>query len=172
MARVSFRRLRRSCPRKAFGVVASLAQDHPHWLSRRSSIDHVAGTISRQRASPGSHRGRKRRKFQIVPVRVRDVLGRGPRRALEESGEVWMSDGVAFTEHKGQKHISYGHLFSNWIRGLANGMACLDALGASERSRIVMGIDGMSDAVWPMQSGHMPARSRKSGLLVDETERD
>lgn len=91
---------------------------------------------------------------------------------LEESGEVWMSDGVAFTEHKGQKHISYGHLFSNWIRGLANGMTCLDALGASKRRRIVMGIDGMSDAVWPMQSGYVPARSRKSGLLVDETERD
>jgi hypothetical protein len=51
-------------------------------------------------------------------------------------------------------------------------MACLDALGASKRRRIVMGIDGMSDAVWPMQSGYLPARSRKSGLLVDETERD
>lgn len=35
-----------------------------------------------------------------------------------------------------------------------------------------MGIDGMADAVWPMQSGYVPARSRKSGLLVDETERD
>lgn len=80
-----------------------------------------------------------------------------------------MSDGVAFTEHRGQTQLSYARLISNWIRGMEKGMACLDALGASKRRGVILGIEGMSDAVWPMQSEYVAARSRKPGLMIEET---
>jgi hypothetical protein len=91
---------------------------------------------------------------------------------LEESGEVWMSDGVALTEHQNQTHISYAHLLSNWARGMERGMACLDALGASKRRRVIIGIEGINEAVWHIQSGYVPARSRKTEMVFDETDRD
>ncbi len=91
---------------------------------------------------------------------------------LEETGEVWMSDGVALTEHQNRIHISYAHLLSNWARGLDQGMACLDALGASKRRRVIIGIEGIKDAVWHIQSGYALARSRKADMVFDETDRD
>lgn len=91
---------------------------------------------------------------------------------LEETGEIWFSDGTAFDERQGQTLISYSHLMTNWTRCLATGMTCLDSLGASKRRKVVIGINGMGDAKWPTQSGHVPGRSRKQGILVERTERD
>lgn len=91
---------------------------------------------------------------------------------LEETGEVWMSDGVALTEHDNLTHVSYARLLSNWARGMEQGMACLDALGASKRRRVIMGIEGISDAVWHIQSGYALAPSRKPDVVVDETDRE
>lgn len=91
---------------------------------------------------------------------------------LEETGEVWLSDGTVFDEQRGQTFISYGHLLTNWAKGLSRGMACLDALGASKRRRVIVGVEGMAEARWPVQSGFVPGRSRKQGLLVDQTKRD
>ena len=91
---------------------------------------------------------------------------------LEETGEVWMSDGVALTEHQNRIQVSYAHLLSNWARGMDQGMACLDALGASKRRRVIMGIEGITDAVWHIQNGYALARSRKPEMVIDETDRD
>lgn len=91
---------------------------------------------------------------------------------LEDTGEIWMSNGVAFTEHKEQMFISYAHLLSNWARGLEQSMRCLDALGASKRRRVVIGIEGMEAAVWRIQDGYVPARSRKPGIEFEATKRD
>ena len=51
-------------------------------------------------------------------------------------------------------------------------MTCLDALGASKRRKVIIGINGMEDTKWPTQSGYVPGRSRKQGILVERTERD
>jgi hypothetical protein len=91
---------------------------------------------------------------------------------LEETGEVWISDGVALSEHQNRTQISYAHLLSSWARGLDQGMACLDALGASKRRRVIIGIEGINEAVWHIQSGYVPARSRKTEMVFDETDRD
>lgn len=91
---------------------------------------------------------------------------------LEETGEVWMSDGVALTEHKDRTQVSYARLLSNWARGMDQGMACLDALGASKRRRVIMGLEGIADAVWHIQSGYALQRSRKPDMVIDETDRD
>jgi hypothetical protein len=91
---------------------------------------------------------------------------------LEETGEVWLSDGVALTVHQNRTQISYAHLLSNWARGMDQGMACLDALGASKRRRVIIGIEGIGEAVWHIQSGYAPARSRKAEVMLDETDRD
>lgn len=88
---------------------------------------------------------------------------------LEESGEVWMSDGTAFDQDQGKMYIAYAHLLSNWANGLENGMACLDALGASDRRRVVLGIEGMKGALWRVQKGYRPFRSRKQSIVCDET---
>lgn len=90
---------------------------------------------------------------------------------LEETGEVWLSDGVAFDHRKDSIWISYAHLLTNWARGLENAMACLDALGASSRRRVIVGVEGLGDAFWPVQDGYVPAQSRKPGLAHDRTER-
>ena len=90
---------------------------------------------------------------------------------LEETGEVWMSDGVVLDHRKDQNWICYAHLLSNWARGLENATACLDALGASARRRIIVGVEGIEDAFWPAQDGYVPARSRKPGVVHDRTER-
>lgn len=87
---------------------------------------------------------------------------------LEETGEVWFSDGSVFTDHQNQKFISSAHLLTNWARGIARGMACLDALGASKRRRVIIGVEGMERAVWYTQEGYPPARSRKNGLCHEE----
>lgn len=91
---------------------------------------------------------------------------------LEETGEIWMSNGVAFTESKGQTFISYAHLLSNWARGLEQSMTCLDALGASRRRRVIIGVEGMADAVWPAQESYVPSRSRKPSMEFEATKRD
>lgn len=90
---------------------------------------------------------------------------------LDATGEVWFSSGTVFEEQRGFTVISHARLMSNWSKGLSRGMACLDALGASKRRRVIVGIDGMTDAIWRVQSGHLPSRSRKPGVLVDETKR-
>ena len=90
---------------------------------------------------------------------------------LEETGEVWMSDGVAFDHRKDRSWISYAHLLTNWARGLENAMACLDALGASGRRRVILGVEGLEGAFWPAQDGYLPAQSRKPRLLLDRTKR-
>lgn len=90
---------------------------------------------------------------------------------LEQTGEVWFSDGTVFDERRGKTILSYGKLLSTWAKGMAQGMACLDALGASPRRRVIMGIHGMNDTVWPEQTGYVSSRSRKQELLFDQTER-
>lgn len=90
---------------------------------------------------------------------------------LEDTGEVWMSDGVAFEHRKDRNWISYAHLLTNWARGLENAMACLDALGASSRRRVIVGVEGLEGAFWPAQDGYIPAQSRKPDLLYDRTKR-
>lgn len=91
---------------------------------------------------------------------------------LEETGEVWMSDGTAFGQDQGKTYISYARLLSNWAKGLESGSACLDALGASGRRRVILGIEGMKGALWRVQQGYRPMRSRKAGILCDETRTD
>lgn len=91
---------------------------------------------------------------------------------LDKTGEVWFSDGVALTQHQNRTQISYARLLSNWARGMDQGMNCLDALGASKNRRVIMGIEGITDAVWPVQTGFAPHRSRKPEMVIDETDRD
>ncbi|WP_197922753.1 hypothetical protein [Thiosulfatihalobacter marinus] len=88
---------------------------------------------------------------------------------LEETGEVWMSDGTAFEQDQGNTYISYARLLSNWAKGFESGSACLDALGASGRRRVILGIEGMKGSLWRVQQGYRPMRSRKAGILCDET---
>ena len=91
---------------------------------------------------------------------------------LEETGEIWMSDGTAFEQHQGKTYISYARLLSNWANGLENGFACLDALGASGRRRVILGIEDMKGSLWRVQKGYRPMRSRKAGIICDETRPD
>ena len=91
---------------------------------------------------------------------------------LEETGEVWMSDGTAFEQDQGKTYISYARLLSNWAKGFESGSACLDALRASGRRRVILGIEGMKGALWRVQQGYRPMRSRKAGILCDETRTD
>jgi hypothetical protein len=86
--------------------------------------------------------------------------------------QVNLSDGVALAENQNWTQISYAHLLSNWSRGMDQGMACLDALGASKRRRVIIGIEGIGEAVRHIQSGYALARSRKAEMVLDETDHD
>lgn len=89
---------------------------------------------------------------------------------IEDTGEIWSTIGTAFDSRGDTPFISYAHLLSRWATSITQGMALLDHLGASKRRRLILGIDGMTDAIWHSQSGYVPGRSRKSELLSDQTE--
>ena len=103
----------------------------------------------------------------------------GPRKAhnlaafLEESGEVWMSDGCAFHSIDNDKQIiCHESIQSNWALGLENAMACLDALGASKHRRIIVGIEGLKNSIWNQLGNILPTRSRKADMVYEETKRE
>ena len=91
---------------------------------------------------------------------------------LEETGEVWMSDGSAFDNRKNKEFISCDHLLSNWVQGLKNAMVCMDELGALSQRRVIVGIEGLENTFWPCQLGYTPARSRKPEMVHEETKGD
>jgi hypothetical protein len=91
---------------------------------------------------------------------------------LEETGELWYSIGTAYAEKRENKYISYAHLLTSWTKSLTNGMRILDELGATKRRRVILGIDGMEDALWHTQDGYSPGISRKQSLVIDTTEPD
>ena len=91
---------------------------------------------------------------------------------LEETGEIWMSDGSAFDNRKNKEFISCDHLLSNWVRGLKNAMVCMDELGALSQRRVIVGIEGLENTFWPCQLGDTPARSRKPEMVHEETKGD
>ena len=47
--------------------------------------------------------------------------------------------------------------------------ACLDAPGASVRRRVVLGIEGVKGVLWRVRKAYRPLRTRKSGIVRDET---
>ncbi|WP_434289898.1 hypothetical protein [Celeribacter sp. SCSIO 80788] len=89
---------------------------------------------------------------------------------LEDTGEVWLSDGTVVDERRGKKFLSYGSLMSNWIRGLDRSHALLDELGAGQRRRVLLDVSGLSDTFWPAQQSHIPSVSRKPRVSYSRTE--
>ena len=62
---------------------------------------------------------------------------------LQETGEIWMSDGEAFYIRNNVRQLDHDNLLYNWGRGFKNAMACLNALGASKHRRVIVGIEGL-----------------------------
>ena len=91
---------------------------------------------------------------------------------LEETGEVWVSDGSAFDNRDNGKWIFHPNLLSNWARGFENSMACLDELGASNHRCVIVGIEGLKNSAWHQQVEYEPARSRKTEMVHDATKRE
>lgn len=89
---------------------------------------------------------------------------------LDATGEIWSSDGEALSSHRNEVHINSGRLMSNWANGLERSMKCLDALGASKRRRVVIGITGIEGALWLNQDGYNANLSRKREMVLDETD--
>lgn len=88
---------------------------------------------------------------------------------LEDTGEVWLSDGTVVDERKGRRYLSHGHLMRNWIRGLDRSHALLDELGAGQRRRVVLDVSGLDDTYWPQQQGYIPRSNRKSRVSYERT---
>ena len=113
--------------------------------------------------------------FGFVTYWISKLENGNPREAynlaafLEETGEVWMSDGRVFYDHDNSKRIDYDNLLSNWARGLDNAMACLDELKASKLRRAIVGIEGLKNSFWRV--GYQPAPSRKTEMVHDATKR-
>jgi hypothetical protein len=89
---------------------------------------------------------------------------------LEDTGEVWLSDGSIVQKSGEKTFISHGHLMSNWIAGLDRAHALLDELGAGQRRRVLLKVSDLSGTYWPTQDGYVAGACRKVRVVHDCTE--
>jgi hypothetical protein len=89
---------------------------------------------------------------------------------LEDTGEVWLSDGSIVEESGEKTYVAHSNLMRNWIRGLDRSHALLDELGAGQRRRVLLEVSGLSGTYWPTQQGYVAGASRKARVAHDRTE--
>ena len=89
---------------------------------------------------------------------------------LEETGEIWLSDGAVFNASSEGRYLRYASLLSNWAGGLDAANRILDHLGASKRRRVVVGLSNLTGMKWPQQAGYIVPQSRKPRFELERTE--
>lgn len=89
---------------------------------------------------------------------------------LEETGEIWFSDGAVFNMRNKGRYLHSARLLSNWASGLETANDVLDELGASKRRRVIVGISSLKEVAWSPQIGHSLILSRKSSFTFEKTE--
>lgn len=80
----------------------------------------------------------------------------------EQSGEWWFIDQASVFKHSGTTYFDPLRAVCEWKRYIRNANVNLDRLGAPSLRKVIVGAEGVKDAVWP---GLEDRRYRKDSLL-------